>query len=194
MRSKACDVGNLTGVRNDDPEIIQAVASVGTPMTTSAPGGDHKMSDAGNGRGLGHAHQALEFAVGGEEVVAAAVEVRDRHASIGEDRHGARVAELTRTFTRSAQSPHEPPIRTHHENDLSLHETVEQKELARTVERDIRDESELFPVLARHGAQTVQLLEVDLQRSVLRGELDDLLGTRRSHEQQPKRQDTAYTL
>ena len=87
------------------------------------------MSDACNSRDFTHAHQALELSVGSEEVVAAAGDIRNNQPSIGEDRHAARRTELARTFTRSAQLSHEPPVQAHHKHLLSSHERVEQHEV-----------------------------------------------------------------
>ena len=147
------------------------------------------MSDAGHARRAGHTHQTLEFAVRSEEVVAAAAEVNDCNASIGKDRNGARVAELARTVTLSTQLPDQPAVGAHHIDPLGL--SVEDMEVALAIEGHFRENAELFPILARHGAQPVQLLEVGLQPAVFGGELDDLLGTPGSREQKPGRQCTA---
>jgi len=87
VRSNACDVGNLTGGAKGRRRYGPGGCQRGHSDDRIRSGLGHDMPDVVNGRGLGNANQALKFSVRAEEVVATADEVRNRHASIGEDGH-----------------------------------------------------------------------------------------------------------
>ena len=127
------------------------------------------------GRRPGRAHHPVEFAVCVEQVVPPAAQVGDHHSSVRHDRHGRGVAKLTRTLARPAQFPNEAAIGTYQEHPLGLDLAVEYQQVASRVEGHALDMPELLPLLAGKRAEPVEFLELDFQRAVLGGKLDDLL-------------------
>ena len=106
--------------------------------------------------------------------------VRYRHPPITHHRKPMGVEKLARPLARATESATQFASLAYHEDAPVL--TVKNEQLPRTVEGDLADVPELFPVFAGQGSDPVELLELRLEPAVLGGEVDDLLGVQASRQ------------
>jgi len=99
--------------------------------------------------------------------------------SVPHDGEAQRHTELPGALPWAAELPHEVPVGIDDHDARRL--AVEDVEIAIRVEGGAADLAECLPKVSVEGAHAVDLFVVGAERTVLAGQLDDLLGSDRVH-------------